>query len=452
MSDNETLVGTIAEQAVIGALLRYPDDPIVGQILASTQVDDFETPACRAIRSAAEGMDDAPFDLSSIALRLDQQGLLGTSVTVDVLQSMVEGAPLPITVDRHIEALKVYRATRQIHSNARALVEGLESSHGDPDILSALVEDTVVGINDSLVGVGAHAWQVIGDSASALINKDHSGPSEYISTGLNNLDEALGGGLGLGTVTTIAARPGFGKSTLALDIFRKATLDGIPAALFSLEMGQEEVAGRYLGGAAKIGHRALRNGLYTETEKRRLLDWEQKLKTIPAYIDTRDTVGPQDIISTFARFNADSKVKHGSGIKLLVLDYIQLMTSNRRFPSRQEEVAYYMREMTKFAKRENIALILVAQLNRGDSKRDVEHRPTVKDLRESGSIEQDSDVVMLLAKPEDDAIEEPRGEMDIIIGKNRNGPITDVPVTFLAHYPTFEERDPADDVSSIEEW
>lgn len=452
MSDNETLIGALAEQAVIGALLRYPDDPIVGQILASTDVDDFETPVCRVIRLAAHGMEDSPFDLSSIALRLDQMGELNTTVTVDLLKSMVENAPVPITVDRHIDALKSYRAARQIHANARVLLQGLESSHGDPDVLSTVVEETLIGINDSLVGVGTHTWQTIGDTASELIHKDHSGPSEYVSTGLAGLDDPLGGGLGLGTVTTIAARPGFGKSTLALDIIRKASLDGTPAALFSMEMGHEEITSRFLGGASRIGHRAIRRGLITDSEKHRLLEWEQKLKSIPMYMDTRDTLGPQDIISTFARFNADSKVKFGAGIKVVCVDYLQLMTSARRFPSRQEEVAYYMREMTKFAKRESIALIIVAQLNRGDKNRDVEHRPSVKDLRESGAIEQDSDVVILLAKPEEDVIEEPRGEMEGIIGKNRNGPMVDVPITFMAHYPTFEDRDPAESTTSIEEW
>lgn len=452
MSENESLIGHVAEHAVIGALLRYPDDPVVAQILAATEVDDFEIPACRAIRYAAQGLTDGPFDLQTIALKLEQTGELGSTVTTDFLRDSFENAPLPVTIDQHIEALKSYRASRQIHSNARALLQGLETSHGDPGMLAQLVETTMVDINDCMVGIGSQGWTTIAESGSDLINKDHTGPSEYISTGLDNLDEALGGGLGLGTVTTIAARPGFGKSALSLDILRTAALGGIPSLAFSLEMGAEEVTSRFLGASAKIGHRALRNGLYTEAEKKRLLDWEQKLRSIPAYLDTRDTIGPQEVISTFARLNADAKMKFGTGIKLVVFDYLQLMTTQRRFPSRQEEVAYYMRELTKFTKRENVATVLVAQLNRGDKQRNVESRPTVKDLRESGSIEQDSDVVLLLAKPEEDEIVEPRGEMDIIIGKNRNGPLMDVPVTFMAHYPTFVERDPVESQSSGEEW
>lgn len=450
---NDSLVGTIAEEAVIGALLRYPGEAVVGQILSMTEVDDFETPPCRAIRFAALDLPEDGFDLTTIAGRLEQNGDLDSVVTGDFLRRVVENAPVPVAVQEHLNSLKTYRAARQITLSAKALVEDINSSKGNSDRLSEAVEESVVTINDSLVGVGTHGWQTIGQTVNDLINKDHSGPSEFVSTGIGTLDDALGGGLGLGTITTVAARPGFGKSALSLHIMREATLAGIPSALFSLEMGYEEVTSRFLGGAAKINHRALRKGEYTETERERIVEWGEKLQNAPAYIDTRDTVGPQDIIGAFARFNADAKMKYGTGIQLLVLDYLQLMTSARRFPSREQEVSHYMREVTKLAKREQIAVIVVAQLNRGDKNRDVEHRPSVKDLRESGAIEQDSDVVLLLAKPEDeDDSDHPRGGMDIIIGKNRNGPLQDIPVTFLAQYPTFEERDAEEEKDDWATW
>lgn len=452
MSESETLIGAVAEKAVIGALLQYSNDPVVGQILASTEIEDFEVPACRAIRAAAVGFEDSPFDLTTIALKLEQSGELDTVVTPAFMFDVMENSPLPVTIETHIQSLRTYRASRQVRNISNQISQGIEQTHGDPAKLSALVETSASQMTDSLVGIGSNGWKKIGESVTDLINKDHSGPSEFISTGIAELDEALGGGLGFGTVTTVAARPAFGKSAFSLDVMRRAAMEGIPCALFSLEMGQEEIAARFLGGASRIAHRAIRKGTYTDSEKASLLDWAGKIESLPTFIDTRDTVGPSDIESAYARFSAEANSMHGTGIKLLVIDYLQLMGTGQKFVNREQEVAHYMRSITKLTKRENIATILISQLNRGENKREVESRPSVRDLRESGSIEQDSDVVLLLGKPDEEAVEGARGAMDIIIGKNRNGPLQDVPVTFLAHYPTFESRVPTEGDSSSEEW
>lgn len=422
------------------------------EILARTEVDDFEMPACRSIRSACQGLEGRNFDLSIIAGRLEQAGDLDVTVTADFLQRAWEEAPVPALLAEHLDALTAFRAARNVAATAQYLHESLSATGGgNPENLIALTEEATTTMNDSLIGVGSYGWSTLGASVEDLLNKDHSGPSEFIPTGIPALDELIGG-LGMGTVTTVAARPGFGKSALAMQFVRKAANAGKPSLLLSLEMGTEEVTARYLAGEARISYTNIRKGKIDEAESDILRQWSDQLQEAPVYFDTRDTVGPSELMSSFTRLNADAKMKYGEGIQMVVIDYLQLMSSARKFPSRQEEVAHYMREVTKLAKRENIAVVVVAQLNRGDKNRDVEHRPSVKDLRESGAIEQDSDVILLLAKPEDmEDLDRPRGEMEVIVGKNRNGPLGDVPVTFLAPYAAFEERDPSDD-DHIDMW
>lgn len=455
------LTGTVAQTGVIGTLLRYPDDPVVNLILTSTTVDDFTIAPCRAIRLAASKVDQDNFTVGALKMYLEQQGDLGTVVDHVGLAQVLADAPVPAAVPDLISALKSYRAGREIENIAQGMGRAIETSRGNTDSIISVVEQSIDDMNTALIGVGADQVSELGDAAFDLINKDHSGPSRFVSSGLPELDEYLGGGFGEGTLTTLAARPGFGKSALAIDIFRTATMDNIPCMFFSLEMGIEEVTARYVGPAAEIGHVALRKGRFTPEEGERLRELATDFKTKPAYIDTRDALSPRDLASTFARFNAEAKMVYGQPIRLVIVDYLQLLESGKedRKSNRQEEVSSFTRALKRMSKREDLAVVALSQLRRGDSKRDVEHRPSVQDLRESGAIEQDSDIVLLLASAEESETGDARGEMDIIVGKNRNGPKGDIPVTFMAHYPTFVPRersesfDSEDDSSSdIAEW
>lgn len=449
MSD-ENLVGATAELGVVGALLRYPGDPVVGLILETTALDDFTIPACRAIRLAASKVDPDNFTVESVRAHLEQQGDLGDPVTPDGLAHVLTDAPVPAAVPDLVSMLKSYSAARMIENSSKQLVQSIGATRGSATELVALVENSVETYQNALIGVGTDKVTGLAEPAFALLNQDQDAPDKFVPTGLDELDEILGGGLGYGTLTTLAGRPGFGKSAAALDFFRTATRNNIPSMLFSLEMGVEEVTARYMGASARISQRAIRKGLYTAEEKEVLLEMAGEFRDLPGFLDVRSDVTPQDIASTFARYNAEAKLRFGTGVKLVVIDYLQLMSASQNFESRVAQISYYTRWLKIFAKREDVAVVILSQLKRGDGKRDVERRPTVQDLRESGSIEQDSDSVLLLAAAAESETGDPNGEMDLIVGKNRNGPVADIPVTFMAQYPTFVARERSESSESEE--
>lgn len=385
-------------------------------------------------------MDPENFTVESVRAHLEQQGDLGDPVTPDGLVSVISDAPVPAAVPDLIAMLKSYSAARQIESASKELTLSVGATRGNASDLVAVVEQGIETYQNALVSVGTSQVSNLADPAFALLNQDQDAPDKFVATGLEDLDEVLGGGLGFGTLTTLAGRPGFGKSACALDFYRNATKNNVPSLMFSLEMGLEEVVARYMGSASRISQRAIRKGLYTDAEKETLLQMAEEFRSLPGYLDTRSEITTQDISSTFARCNAESKLKHGRGIELVIIDYLQLMNVNGKFESRQAQISYLTRWLKVFSKREQVAVVILSQLRRGDSKRDVERRPTVQDLRESGSIEQDSDSVLLLAAAAESETGDPQGEMDLIVGKNRNGPVTDIPVTFMAQYPTFVSR------------
>lgn len=454
----DSLVGVTAELGVIGALLRYPNDPVVGLILETTAVEDFTIAACRSIRLAASKVDPDNFTVESVRAHLEQQGDLGDPVTPNGLVSTISNAPVPAAVPDLVAMLKSYSAARTIEVSSKQLTQSVAATRGNASELVSVVENGIESYQNALIGVGTDRVTNLSDPAFDLLNQDKDAPAKFVETGLEELDEVLGGGLGYGTLTTLAGRPGFGKSACALDFFRNATKNKIPSLLFSLEMGVEEVIARYMGSASRISQRAIRKGLYTDEEKETLLKMAEEFRDLPGYLDTRSEVTTQDIASTFARYNAEAKLRHGTGIKLVVIDYLQLLSAPDSFESRQAQISYLTRWLKIFSKREQVAVVILSQLKRGDSKRDVERRPTVQDLRESGSIEQDSDSVLLLAAAAESETGDPQGEMDLIVGKNRNGPVTDIPVTFMAQYPTFVSRvrnEPAEGeetTSDIAQW
>lgn len=450
----ESVVGRVAELGTVGAVLKYPGSETLAQITASTTTEDYEIPAARSLRAV---MDDLPpeYDTNTIKILLERDGTLENPVTAEFISEALQLAPLPINLPEAIQSLKTFRASRSVSQSINRMSMEVVQANGDPRELGAVVDSSIQEMTQSLVGIGQSNWTSAGDVAEQLLNSDDA-PVEYIETGLEELDMELNGGngLGVGQMVTIAARPSFGKSTLALDMLRHAAESGQACLLFSLEMKKTEQVARILGAMSRVSHNAITKWeMLTDSERERVSAAAERLKHIPLYIDDRSELTMQDIRSTYSRLNAEEKAKNGTGIKLVGVDYLQLLTSDLKFDSRQNEVAHHSRQMKIFANDSETCVIAVAQLNRGKSKdSDVEFDPKVSDLRESGQIENDSDIVLLIAK-EEDGSEDPRarGAMKVRIGKNRNGSTKDIPVTLIPHYPTFEAREPSDE-EELEDW
>jgi replicative DNA helicase len=250
-------------------------------------------------------------------------------------------------------------------------------------------------------------------------------------SGFTDIDE-LTGGFQPGNLIVLAARPSMGKSTLATNIVENAAIDhGRPAALFSLEMSETELAHRFIASQAKVSSDELRKGRVKADRWPKVLRAVEKLARAPIFIDDSSDIGVLEMRAKARRLHA----KHGLG--LIVVDYLQLLRPDGRADSRVEAVGQMSRGLKILARELEIPVIAVSQLSRAVESRNPPI-PMLSDLRESGQVEQDADVVMFVYREEYyDKESERLGEADIILAKHRNGPVGEVSLTFLSKYPRF---------------
>jgi replicative DNA helicase len=252
-----------------------------------------------------------------------------------------------------------------------------------------------------------------------------------VPTGFTDLD-TLTNGLHPGQMIIIAARPAIGKSTMALDICRSASIKhNLTSVIFSLEMSRTEITMRLLSAEAKVPLQNMRKGTMRDEDWTRVATAMSKVSEAPLFIDDSPNMSLMEIRAKCRR------LKQRHDLKLVVVDYLQLMSSGKRVESRQQEVSEFSRALKLLAKEIEVPVIAVAQLNRGPEQR-TDKKPMMSDLRESGSLEQDADMVILLHREDAYERESPRaGEADLIVAKHRNGPTDTVVVAFQGHYARF---------------
>ncbi|HEU4567093.1 MAG TPA: replicative DNA helicase, partial [Marmoricola sp.] len=267
------------------------------------------------------------------------------------------------------------------------------------------------------------------DEIEAISNRD--GQMVGVPTGFADLDE-LTNGLHGGQMVIVAARPAMGKSTLGLDFCRAASIhNNMTSVIFSLEMTKSEITMRLLSAEAKIPLNHIRNGPMHDDDWTKLARKMGEVSGAPMFIDDSPNMTMMEIRAKARR------LKQRHDLKLIVIDYLQLMTSGKKVESRQLEVSEFSRQIKLLAKELDVPIVALSQLNRGPEQRS-DKRPMMSDLRESGSIEQDADIVMLLHREDAYEKESSRpGEADIIVAKHRNGPTRDVTVLFQGHYSRF---------------
>ncbi len=252
-------------------------------------------------------------------------------------------------------------------------------------------------------------------------------------SGFKDLDEKTGG-FQPGNLVVLAARPSMGKSALVCNIAENAVLDGKAVALFSLEMSESELAQRFVASQARIKGEDLRRGKVAESRWPKILEACQRLAEAPLFVDDSSDTGVLEIRAKCRRLHAQQE----GGLGLVIVDYLQLMRSEGRIESRVEQVAQMSRGLKGLARELGVPVIALSQLSRAVEQRGGEKRPVLSDLRESGAIEQDADLVMFIYREEyyEKDSERP-GEADIIIAKHRNGPVGEVVLTFQKEYPKF---------------
>jgi replicative DNA helicase len=272
------------------------------------------------------------------------------------------------------------------------------------------------------------------DEIEAAKHKD--GSMTGVPTGFAELDE-LTNGLHPGQMIIVAARPALGKSTLALDFARAAAIKhDMPTIFFSLEMGRSEIAMRLLSAEAAVPLQSMRKGTVDNRDWTTIASTRGRINDAPLYIDDSPNMTLVEIRAKCRR------LKQRVGLKMVIIDYLQLMTSGKRVESRQQEVSEFSRALKLLAKELQVPVIALSQLNRGPEQR-ADKLPALSDLRESGSIEQDADMVILLHRESAYEKDNPRaGEADLIVAKHRNGPTRTVTVAFQGHYSRFIDMAP----------
>ena len=250
-------------------------------------------------------------------------------------------------------------------------------------------------------------------------------------TGFADLD-ALSNGLHPGQMVVIAGRPATGKSTIGLDIARSASIrHGLTSVMFSLEMARNEIVMRLLSAEAGVALNHMRSGTLSDDDWTRLARKMGEVQSAPLFIDDSPNMSMMEIRAKCRR------LQQRHDLRLIIIDYLQLMSSGKRVESRQQEVSEFSRAMKLLAKELEVPVIAISQLNRGPEQRS-DKRPQLSDLRESGAIEQDADMVILLHREDLYERESPRaGEADFIVAKHRNGPTGEITVAFQGHYSRF---------------
>ncbi|OLL70016.1 Replicative DNA helicase [Pseudonocardia sp. Ae150A_Ps1] len=269
------------------------------------------------------------------------------------------------------------------------------------------------------------------DEIDAIASR--GGQSTGVPTGFADLDQVTNG-LHPGQMVVVAARPGLGKSTLGLDFARSCSIkNGMTSAFFSLEMSKSAIVMRLLSAEARIRLADMRAGRMSDEDWTRMARRMSEISEAPLYIDDSPNLTLMEIRAKARR------MKQRYDLKLIILDYLQLMTSGRKVESRQQEVSEFSRQIKLLAKELEVPVMAMSQLNRGPEQR-TDKRPMLSDLRESGSIEQDADMVVLLHRPDAFEQDDPRaGEADLILAKHRNGPTTTITVAHQLHYSRFSD-------------
>ena len=269
------------------------------------------------------------------------------------------------------------------------------------------------------------------DEIDAIASR--GGVAAGVPTGFVDLD-AVTNGLHPGQMVIVAARPGIGKSTLGLDLARSCSVaHGMASVIFSLEMSRTEIVMRLLSAEAKIRLSDMRSGRMTDDDWTRLARRMGEISEAPLFIDDSPNMTMMEIRAKARR------LKQRHDLRLIIVDYLQLMTSGKKVESRQQEVSEFSRHLKLLAKELEVPVVTISQLNRGPEQR-TDKKPMLADLRESGSLEQDADMVMLIHRPDAWERDDPRaGEADLILAKHRNGPTTTVTVAHQLHYSRFND-------------
>jgi replicative DNA helicase len=426
-----------AEKAVLGITLMSADS--VSEMRRRLDTDDFYLPLHQTIYTAICDLDDErlPVEPTAVLSNVTRSGKTKNPGELGVyLAELVGTAPSPASLP-HYASLIRDAATRRglahigVKMQQLAALDGADSSNSIVEEMRTALDNLAVDRIGTEIPVADEIIAMTLDEIDALASgKTVAG----IPTGFSEVDYALNG-LRPGQMIIIAARPGVGKSSLMMDIVRHAAFKQKKSVLvFSLEMSKTEVMMRALSGEAYVDLHSLKTGDLDDHKWQQISKATAKMAGAKLGIDDNAAVTMTDIRAQARAF------QRAHGLDMIAIDYLQLMNSDKRTDSRQQEVSEISRGVKLLAKEFGVPVLALSQLNRGSEQR-ADKKPAISDLRESGSLEQDADVVILLHREEVYDKETPRaGEADFIIAKQRSGPTGTIVLSWLGKYSRFDNR------------
>ncbi len=421
-----------AEQAVLGALLLAPESfATVAEILKPS---DFYGEGHREIYRTLQELAEVgrPIDLVTVTEALKQKDLLDKVGGASYLASLAGAVPTAANVGYYAQIVAEKGLLRTLIGTCTQLVakaydEGVESERIFDEAEQMIMELSIRRQSRGYRSLKELLVSTLEQIEQMYINK---GAATGLATGFDALDR-MTLGMQPSDLILLAARPSMGKTSLGLNIARNVAAGGVPVAIFSLEMSGDQVVQRLLCAEALIDQQRLRTGRLTGDDWSRLLNAATRLSEVPIFIDDTPAISLLELRSKARRL----KIEHGIGF--LVIDYLQLMQLGKRVENRVQEISEISRFLKSLARELDIPVLALSQLSRAVEQR-MDKIPMLSDLRESGSLEQDSDVVLFIYR--DDYYNpdsEKKGIADIIIAKQRNGPTGTVELAFLKEFTKF---------------
>ena len=433
-----------AEQSVIGAMLLSKD--AIADVVEQVREHDFYRPNHQILFSTVIDLYSRgePADAVTVAAELTRSGELVKIGGAAYLHTLVASVPTAANAGYYARIVKEKAILRRLVEAGTRIVQMSYDETGEVDNLVDRAQAEIYDVTDRRTADDYQKLDKLMNDALEEMNAiaQHGDKLVGIPTGFAELDKLLNG-LQPGQLVMLAARPGMGKSTLGLDFARAASIkNNATSAVFSLEMGRNEIVMRLLSAESGIGLTAMRSGKMNEADWQKLARKMSSVSNAPLFIDDSPNLTITEIRAKCRR------LKQRHDLKLIIVDYLQLMTSGRRVESRQQEVSEFSRSLKLLAKELDVPVVAISQLNRGPEQRN-DKKPMLADLRESGSLEQDSDVVILIHREDHyNRDSERAGEADLIVAKHRNGPTGLIVVSFQGHYSRFAEM--AKNYSAIE--
>ena len=425
----------VAEQCVLGAMMMSKD--AIADVVEVLRGTDFYRPAHEQIYDAVIDLygRGEPADAVTVSAELGKRGELMRVGGAPYLHDLLASVPVAANAGFYAEIVREKSILRRLVDASIRIGQMSYAAEGDVTDIVDRAQAEVYAVTDRRASEDykplSELMQPTLDEMEAISSRGDK--LAGVPTGFAELDE-LTNGMHPGQMIILAARPGAGKSTLALDLARSASIrNGLASVIFSLEMSQIEITMRLLSAEASIPLSHIRGGRMSDDDWSRVATKMGQVSEAPLYIDDSPNLTMMEIRAKARR------LKQRHDLKLVVIDYIQLMTSGKKVESRQLEVSEFSRQLKLLAKELEVPVVALSQLNRGPEQR-TDKKPMLSDLRESGSLEQDADMVVLLSRPDlYDKESDRAGEADFDVAKHRNGPTKSITVAFQGHYSRFTD-------------